>query len=240
MKREFLASTCAHLESSRFDMAWSRGPMPSRDEKDALAGNDGTPSSSNKFATETGNINARKGTAGSGSLYGKVVFVEGTSISMTVDDTTDPNEFRITIAASGAFPGYYGSAPPASSGSGSAGSSSLVSRGDHYHPASTTAFQVHYVQATSASRTSFGQNPGFTPLLLLLNYERVGVSNCYGFGVGTGSSQQQYQSFGGAIFLGKIANATTDWAISSFTSSAVTISGGSTTCVLAEFILGRA
>lgn len=105
----------------------------------------------------------------------KVVFIEGSLISIAVDGTSDPTELRVTIACS---LGYYSSAPSRDTSSGSAGVSALVARGDHYHPG------VEYnVQTGVAFGSGYSFSTGVTtPRALLCLYASSSGIACSSLG----------------------------------------------------------
>jgi hypothetical protein len=135
----------------------SLGNLPSSDEKGALAGNNGTPSSSNTFSTETGNI---VGLKSGGTEYTKtrIKFAQSGSSGLTV--TEDGTDLLVTISA------FRSTAPLADSGSGVAGSSGEFADGAHQHPLSDAyKLQVDYYDFSITNWSSdISFNPGFYPV----------------------------------------------------------------------------
>lgn len=164
--------------------------LPSDDQKAALAGNVGTPSSTNKYATQSGNITGLK-TGETEYSKKRIKFAQSGGATITV--TEDGDDLLVTISAGTSFPGFYGSAPPADSGAGSAGATGTASRGDHYHPRATTYdVRVSIFKFSSATNMASGAL-SYTPRIAFLigDWDSGGDASGVGAAVGTGASNQQ-------------------------------------------------
>ncbi len=188
-----------------------------------------------------GRVTAAERAATSGVLLGvgtpsglrrEVAFVQGTGSSIAVYDDSANDRVVVEISNSGAFPGYYASAPPADSGAGSAGASALVSRGDHQHPKSTVYQTQTDYYYTSGSKSSISTGAlGFTPFVAFIGSSANGNARS---SVGIVFSTSNY---GGLVCSGAVqhwqidrvaeSSASVRWYPTAFGSSNVTITAAS-------------
>lgn len=191
------------------------------------------------------NIMRAKKSGGTDYTRRKLVFIDGTSVTITVAEDTPSGEVRVTVAASvgTSFPGYYGSAPPGNSGVGSAGSSGLVSRGDHYHPAIATMLRSAYNYINNSSVSQVDVSTGWTPYLWLADLY-ASASNLIQFGIAVGASSYSYSAHqwdnggsSGAVIAYPMEAGGGNWSVSEWSTTRVRVAGSAEVLQTAGFFV---
>ncbi len=152
--------------------------------------------------TRLGTVQAELNTGGSLGSGSLINFVNGSNVTMSVAVVSGVITVTINASASGGFPGYYGGSMFAESGGGSPGSSSLVSRGDHYHPNTNPSLSTYFFQVSQSAGVNLNASADNPVMAVQLN-DQGGVFSV-GLDVG-GTVQACYGGFN-SYQTGNVAN----------------------------------